>query len=314
MGLKIQPLPNLTQMKYKTGVIVGRFQVDRLTPGHRLLIDIALNKCEHLIIFVGTTVVRGSKRNPLDYVTRKLMLLNEYPEANIHVSHIPDQHDDTVWSMKLDERIELLADPGTVCLFGGRDSFIPHYNGRYPTEIIETLPDTNATDRRTEIGKEPGIHEAFRRGVIYHTQQLYPSVYATVDIAVFHTPTNSILLGRKPNETKWRLFGGFSDPTDVSFEAAAIRELKEEASLDVTDLQYILSQRINDWRYAKEENKIITTLFAGFFKGDMDLAKAGDDIAEVKWFNIKDFNMTLAAPAHTNLIENAINYYYDSSL
>ena len=83
----------------------------------------------------------------------------------------------------------------------------------------------------------------------------------------------------------WRLPGWYSDPTDESFEAAALRELKEECGeLNVSPLRYEASFRVKDWRYKNERDKIITTLFsADLISGD---PAGNDDIAEVQWFEM----------------------------
>ena len=81
--------------------------------------------------------------------------------------------------------------------------------------------------------------------------------------------------------------GGFTDPEDDCYETAARRELTEECGpIEVGDLSYETSARIDDWRYRSEEDKIITTLFSCDYQyGD---PKAQDDIMDLAWFPMKE--------------------------
>ena len=79
--------------------------------------------------------------------------------------------------------------------------------------------------------------------------------------------------------------------TDDSYEATALKELSEEApGLTVceaaSELTYVCSGKIDDWRHANERSKIFSTLFIATRMSGR--ATAADDIAEVKWFKIKD--------------------------
>lgn len=106
-------------------------------------------------------------------------------------------------------------------------------------------------------------------------------------MALFRNDKKEILLGRKDIDNKWRLLGGFSDPTDESFEAAAKRELTEECGeIDTTPLQYEGSSRVADWRYLNEDDKIITNLYSADLVSGVP--KGSDDIAEVKWFTLRE--------------------------
>jgi len=99
---------------------------------------------------------------------------------------------------------------------------------------------------------------------------------------------DKILLARKPAETLFRFVGGFVDRTDVNWEMAARRELYEETKLSALGMEYVCSQAVEDWRYKGLDNGIMTTLFMTHAWDQMGRPEASDDIAEVKWFNIKD--------------------------
>ncbi|MFY0252925.1 NUDIX domain-containing protein [Chitinophaga sp. 30R24] len=268
-----------------TGVIIARFQTPSLHEGHLELIRQVKQQHNRLIIILGVSPVRGSRKNPLDYYTRERMIKQQFPE--IVVLPLSDQKSDQVWSQKLDELLHNNFPHEGFLLYGSRDSFIGIYNGRYKTTALPPIKDYNATAMREAISDKVFDTEEFRAGIIYNTYNLFPSVYATVDIAVFRNNKTELLLGRKPNENNWRLPGGFSDPTDESFEMAAARELQEECGpIKTTPMEYVTSLRVNDWRYRTEINKIITNLFTtNLVYGE---PQAGDDLAELRWVAVTD--------------------------
>lgn len=268
-----------------TGVIIARFQTPSLHEGHLELIRQVKQKHNRVLIILGVSPVRGSRKNPLDYYTRERMIKQAFPE--IIVLPLSDQKSDTIWSQKLDELLHNNFPHETFLLYGSRDSFMGTYSGRYTTTALPPVKDYNATAMREAISDKVFDTEEFRAGIIYNTYNLFPSVYATVDIALYRNNKTQLLLGRKPNEAVWRLPGGFSDPTDESFELAAARELQEECgALETGPMEYVASIRVNDWRYRAEVNKIITTLFST----DLVFGEpaANDDLEEVKWVTVKD--------------------------
>lgn len=265
------------------GVIIARFQSPYLHEGHKSIIESVKQKHNTVVVVLGVSPVRGSKRNPLNFHTRERMVKKEY--TDIVVLPLSDHPLDRKWSQNLDI---LLADtfPGSrFVLYGSRDSFKSYYSGSNETVDLPENGDHSATTIREQISDKVMDSEEFRTGIIYAYANMYPKVYPTVDIAVFQNERTEILLGRKDIDNKWRLLGGFSDPTDDSFEAAAARELREECGdIVTTPMQYEGSFRVADWRYKNETDKIITTLFStDYISG---FPQGSDDIAEVKWFTL----------------------------
>jgi bifunctional NMN adenylyltransferase/nudix hydrolase len=292
------------------GVIVARFQTPRLHEGHRMLIETVTSRHNKTVIVLGISPVLGSRRNPLDFQTREHMIKKEFP--NLVVLPLPNHPMDTKWSANLDQ---LLTDtfPGSkFMLYGSRDSFIPFYSGKLD---VEQLPETGAyssTLLRDQISDRVLDSEEFRTGIIYAYSNTYLKVYPTVDIAVFRNNKTEILLGKKTIDNKWRLLGGFSDPTDDSYEAAAKRELTEECGeIDTTPMHYEGSFRVADWRYMSEADKIITSMFScDYVSGE---TKGSDDIAEVKWFSLAEVNemmlVKLTASEHFPQLSALIKKY-----
>lgn len=268
----------------RVAVIVGRFQTPKLHDGHRFLIDAAKSECQELMIIVGVSGGAASRIDPMDFDTRALMLSAHYPMAKI--VQYTDHSVDEVWSKKLDELIEKTFPHHEAVLFGSRDSFMPHYHGKNRLQEIKPKIQASATALRNEVGTKPIDSKDFRAGIIYAaTKQTYPTSYQTVDIVIRHSTQPKVLVGRKVGEEGWRFPGGFVDPTDLGLEYAAKREAKEElGDIEIDDLKYVCSTRINDHRYRKSEHKIMTAFFSGtYIYGPI---KAGDDLDEVRWQDI----------------------------
>lgn len=268
-----------------TGVIIARFQTPYLHEGHKGLIDTIQTNHNKVVIVLGTSAAAASKRNPFDFYTREKMLRQYAP--HIVVLPLADNPSDSVWSDNLDSLLNNTFPAENFVLYGSRDSFIPFYSGKLNTKELEPSSQHSSTTVRYNEGDRVLDTLDFRLGINYAVQNAYASVYSTVDVAVLGQNNTKLLLGRKHGATQWRLPGGFTDPTDGSFEEAAKRELSEECgAFETGRMQYIASAKIDDWRYRKEENKIITTLFATTHV--YGTPEAGDDLAEVKWFAIDD--------------------------
>lgn len=117
----------------------------------------------------------------------------------------------------------------------------------------------------------------------------FPIAFHTVDVIAVNN--NKILLGRKPNQTKWQFVGGFVEPTHTA-EHTAAKEFHEEAGVLIKDedrFDYITSLFIDDVRYKDSCHKITSSIF--FIELDdeeADSVIAGDDLEEVRWFSIDD--------------------------
>jgi bifunctional NMN adenylyltransferase/nudix hydrolase len=290
------------------GVIVGRFQVPYLHEAHKDLIDTVMKEHKKVIIFLGLSPVRTTSRNPLDFEARKKMILESYPD--VIVLYIKDTPNDKVWSDNLDTCIEdILSPTQTPILYGSRDSFINHYRGKHQTQELIPKSIISGSELRKLTSKVVKCAPEFREGVIWATSNQYPKVWPTVDIAILSEDNQNVLLARKPSEQLYRFIGGFVDPSDKSFEMAAMRELREEAgSIEVTPLTYISSHLVDDWRYANEKDRIMTSLF--FANLVFGRPEPGDDICELRWFNLSKFDMyDKLVPTHYTLMTDLDNYY-----
>lgn len=299
----------LKQTPYDVGVIVGRFQVHYLHPGHVDLIRSVLKRHKKVVMVLGVAPVPNSTKNPLDYEARAQMVKSMFDE--ITTIPLADTRDDTDWSLALDRALSLVVSPTqSAVLYGGRDSFISVYAGRYPTQELVQEGYVSGTDVRQEVRRQALPNENFRAGVIWASANRFPTVYTTVDIVIFSRDFDRLLLCQKPDEfDRWRMVGGFADPRSNTFEEDAAREVLEETNLVATEFHYLSSHLIDDWRYRGEADKIKTLLFAA--QVDHELAVASDDIARVRWFQTAMMQHEvdkLVYSHHAPLVKKAIEF------
>ena len=289
------------------GVIVGRFQSPHLTKGHHSLISQVSLISDKVLIIVGHTVTKGMQRNPLDIATVHYMLHEQYPDITLYsVNDFPNNDD--YWSQTLDDIILTFAgEEDSVVLYGGRDSFIPHYKGAFETLELTSIESESGTEARLRLETVFPITEQGRAGVIYAAFNKWTNPLVCVDIAMFKRPgSHFVAMGKKAGEYKWRLPGGFIDNADPDFETAARRELLEETHLLTGPLQYVGSFTINDARYRRSELTLKTVLFMGVTKC-ADAIQAGDDLVECDWVDIHALNFEKdVVPDHIKLLKKIL--------
>lgn len=293
--------------QYDVGVLVGRFQVHELHQAHRDLISHVCDRHEKVLIFLGVAPLPFSTSNPLDFESRKQMILSEFPDVN--VLYIKDHPSDREWSKKLDAQINDLILPGqSAVIYGGRDSFISHYKGSKPTQELLQETFISGTEVRRSIARSSARNSAdFRAGVIMASLNRFPTAYQCVDVAILNGDKTKLLLGRKSSDKLLRFVGGFSDPGSSSLEVDARREAMEETGVEIDDLQYIGSTLVHDWRYTSEPDAIKTALFAAtYIQGR---PTPSDDLdAEVRWVDIDMLQLTHIVPEHRQLLGMLDNY------
>ena len=241
------------------------------------------------------------------------MMREAYPDVIVLPVH--DMPDDKDWSRSVDERIDEVLGVGSAILYGSRDAFIPHYTGKYPTIELDTAKNISGSEIRKAVSDEVRSNPEFRRGVIYAAHNRHHAIFATVDIAVVkrdHANNHKamqILLGRKKSDPNglWRFPGGFVDPAkDKSFDHAACREANEELGCGISSPRYIGSMIVDDWRYRKEVDKIMTTVFiCDYLYG---VVEGKDDLNEAKLFNLENFPLGILVPQHRPIMEMVLSH------
>lgn len=288
------------------GVIIGRFQVADLHDGHSALINQVLEKHDQVVVFIGVRPGPRSKRNPLTYAERAEMIRETY--FTVHTLPLTDCRDDVSWSKQIDRALQLMYPEAPCKLYGGRDSFIPHYVGRHEVIQLQEGDETaeSGTVQRAAIAEQVCVNSDWRRGIIRAVHANYPRVQVTCDVAALRNYGNgvgwSVLLGKKPGEVEWRFPGGFFDEKkDSSLEDTATRELHEETGI-ISEARpmHICSAVIHDWRCVDlEDVNCLTHLYAiPYSHGPV---QAGDDLAEVKWCSLSALRSNQLVPEHRGL-------------
>jgi bifunctional NMN adenylyltransferase/nudix hydrolase len=300
---KKQRKMNNTQIRDMVGVCVGRFQTHKLHDGHLALLN-NLKNHKQSVVFIGCHAVPSTKKNPLDFEARKMMV-QEAVGTNTLILPIHDHPSDYAWSERMDTILSSLFPGKKVLMYDGRDGFSKWYHGKNKVEIINELPEISATKVREELSARPT--EDFRAGMIYSTKLAYHRISAAVDIACYKydekTGEPMVLLGKKAHSPDVLRFpGGIVDVSDASYEEAAQRELEEETDIfcNPDTFQYVCSKAINDWR-ATPDNGYKTILYAvRYVHGE---PKAKDDLCYVQWVRESERNDYKYTPEHTILLE-----------
>jgi|JI9StandDraft_2_1071091.scaffolds.fasta_scaffold31683_5 ADP-ribose pyrophosphatase YjhB (NUDIX family) len=282
----------------KVGVVVGRFQVDELHEGHRILLDTANEQNSAVIVILGSGPLPTSGRNPLPFETRAAIIRREYPQAII--AELSDHHSDLEWSNALDELVDNIVAftpelnyTTEVSFYGSRDSFIDYYNGHYDYVHVESADiGSSGTLRRERIAKHPLGSTDFARGVIWANHQRFPTVYGVVDMGIYSVLSEDddphIMLITKHDREGYYFPGGFCDVGSASDEDDASRETLEETGIKVDPEQwrYVKSLTVlDDWRYRGEIDEMRTRIFSTVLS-DRPEPTAGDDAATAQWVAI----------------------------
>jgi ADP-ribose pyrophosphatase YjhB (NUDIX family) len=284
------------------GVIVARFQIDELSPGHRKLITEVAALHDELIIILGVGRTPNNATNPLSYEARKVMVeqyiegLRQYvprwKTLKVQIASLVNERYNDVWSQKLDTLTNSLTDRAFV-YYTGRDGFKQWYSGLHEVLEIDTGIECSATQRRLEIIESPNFADPkFRAGIIYAMNTKPFQTYRTVDMALIYAPGEGkgleILLGRKKNEKGWRLPGGFvEEERNETFAQAAAREMYEETgAISETGWKLAIDFPMPDeWRIKYQRGVSHSTMLLVGWAMTRE-AKAADDLSEVKWMKL----------------------------
>ena len=132
-------------------------------------------------------------------------------------------------------------------------------------------------------------------------------IFVTVDIVVVRIVNGQkeILLIQRKNEpfkNQWALPGGFVDNHEDLITAAR-RELEEETSVKVFDLQQI---KAYGNPYRDPRGYMVSVAYLATVDATIQ-ATAADDAKEVKWFNINE--LPSLAFDHEMIIADALNQF-----
>lgn len=285
------------------GIIVARFQTPVLHEAHIDLINTVLSKHPKVVIFLGLPFFEESTiNNPFDLNIR-IGMLKEVFGDRIEYKYIDNKECDHDWSDNLDSQIAKTIGPrGTCLLYGSRDSFIPHYKGKYPVEELVSEIMVSGTELRARAAEHATFDVSARSAICWVLSRIFPAPKVSVDVVVFNENKTKILLGRKKKEPLFRFFGGFAT-NKGTFEDDGARETREECNnIEIGELKYVCSLLVDDWRVRDEVNKIKTIFYA--CKYVFGTPEPTDDMkgGEVKWFDLATIKDEQIMPAHRPLL------------
>ena len=132
------------------------------------------------------------------------------------------------------------------------------------------------------------------------TKYKIPSL--TTDVFIFDDNFNFILIKRKndPYKDCWALPGGFVEYGE-SVETAAVREAKEETSIDVE-----LKDLVNVYSNPDRDPRGHTITIAFTAKGDFTTRKADDDASDIEIFSTKELDEIDLAFDHDEIIRDCL--------
>ena len=131
----------------------------------------------------------------------------------------------------------------------------------------------------------------------------------TADIFIFNEDFDFILIKRKNDPFKdcWALPGGFVEYGE-SIEDAAIREAKEETSIDVE-----LIDLVNVYSKPDRDPRGHTVTVAYTAKGDFSQKKADDDASDISIFSQNQLDKINIAFDHEKIINDCLKKAKNSS-
>ena len=131
----------------------------------------------------------------------------------------------------------------------------------------------------------------------------YKTPSLTADIFIFDDDFNFILIKRlnDPYKDCWALPGGFVEYGET-VETAAIREAKEETSIDVE-----LIDLVNVYSKPDRDPRGHTVTVAFIAKGDLNTRKADSDAKEIGIFSYDEIGEMDIAFDHRQIINDCLN-------
>lgn len=284
---------------FDVGVIVGRFQTDELTPAHLELIDTVYNTHSNLVIILGLSPQECTPKNPLDYRIRKIFLQEQYPKAD--VLYVNDMRYDDDWSRQLDRIVRSVTRKHqTVCLYGGRDSFLPHYNGQHPAKEL-TLKESefiSATSRRKIIRNSVTNHQEFRKGIIYGTASIGARSIPAPIVVISDQDHKHILMGKRYQDRKYSFITD-ELPCNKTFEVFSSEIVYEKTGFKIEpdDLKCYGSVIVPDWKYRSEDDTVIGMIYVTTV--NFGKATAKGDMTKLKWIDIETIHDHVSSEHYT---------------
>lgn len=139
-----------------------------------------------------------------------------------------------------------------------------------------------------ELKEDEKLTDEAEAKIMKVVENAYGEPSVTTDTIAYNGDQILLIRRKKPPfQNFWALPGGFFEKTDEDLAFGAARELREETSLEMDPSQFV---QIKTYGHNFDPRmKVVDTAFSVRIpKKMMDKAKADDDAAEHRWFNIND--------------------------
>jgi len=340
-------------MKYELLAYIGRFQPFHL--GHEMVIKEALAQSERLVILIGSADQPRTPKNPWTYDERRAMIQGALTASELErVSFEPLRdrpYNEEQWIEGVQRAVHRNRKGAKkVSLIGYSKDDSSYYLKKFPqfsphveTDGLETI---NATDLRSaffknkfmaaaplylpknviEYLKEFQVTDAYdyileeQKFLDEHAKQWafarYAPTFNTGDAVVVQSG-HILLIQRKnaPGKDLWALPGGYLNPGDKTYLDAAIRELIEEAKIDLPEI--ILRKAVREQKLFMNpgrslRGRIITEAALIHLEQHgtgLPKVKGSDDAKKAKWFTFAQFRQMEAVmfEDHFHIGEHFIN-------
>ena len=266
----------------KTGLFVGRFQP--LHKAHHKVIKDLAKKVDYLIIGIGSSNKHHTFDNPFTLKERVDMLNDALKIKNYSIKPLPDIDDYSKWAKHVTDIIGKID----VVFTGNKLVKELFENENIDVKTLKHSSYISGTLVRDMIAKNQNWKKYVPKetskiikkvgGVerIQNASRIYKNPIPTIDI-IIETKKGIVLIERKHEPFGWAIPGGHVDYGE-SLEEAAVREAKEETSLDVK-----LIEQFHTYSDPKRDPRAhrISTVYIAKAKGK---PKANSDAKKVKIF------------------------------
>jgi hypothetical protein len=298
-------------MEESVGVIVGRFQEHKLKEheGHVFTIDYVTSRHRKVLMLLAEPGAYRTDRYPLPFNSRKMMIRGEFKDASINI--VPIESNPGTYAYRSSQVDEIIAReyPGQEAIvYGSRDSILDTYCGVHGRGFVPHITTISATQIRESIQEIDS--DDFRAGIIWDILHRPPIAYPTIDVAAAQLNSGRGVLVKKKGEGKYRFPGVFYDPTlDTNFESAGHRACsKELPGINVSDMRILFSHKIDDPRYRKSRDGVITLMALATCDIHSNLQVA-HEMEHAQWFDLEKITPDLVVPEHRVLAEKMRNYW-----
>lgn len=297
----------------KIGILIGRFQVPEPHEGHRFLINRILERCDDLIILVGSANRARSIKNPFTFMERSSAILNSFPDKEQRIWVVPLNdylYNDSQWMADVAATIQYTVnqipkmDNNVQLTLFGHYKEGNNYLKWFPQmkyENIDSDIELSGTEvRRMTLSKLPQCvqddYAYFDKEAAKFVMYPYPeTLNFNCGDAIVECLGHILLIerGAAPGAGTWALPGGHKNRNETFFDCA-IRELYEETNLRVPEKVVrgsVLSTRLFD--SPVRSNGIPRNTLAVHIRvqpdtdGTLPRARGADDAVKARWVSIE---------------------------